>query len=63
MGSISMFLVKDRTGALIFHKTTSSSTGYKTKKLDHNEKWQRLPDLDGLKPFEAHRKLLEEARQ
>lgn len=63
MGSVSMFLVKDHTGALIFHKTTSSGGSYKTKRLTEAETWQRLPDLDGLKPLEAHRKLLEEARQ
>jgi len=63
MGSISMFLVKDQTGALIFHKTTSGSTGYKTKRLTEAETWQRLPELDGLRPLEAHRRLIEEARQ
>lgn len=58
-----MFLVKDHTGALIFHRTTSSSTGYKTARLTEAETWQRLPDLDGLRPLEAHRRLIEESRQ
>ena len=62
MSSISMFLVKDHTGALIFHRTTSRG-GYKTARLTEAETWQRLPELDGLRPLEAHRRLIEKARQ